>query len=120
MEKTFDINKMINDAHVNGQFSSLGFAHTICAPIIKYLDESEDNIAILDYSNTLPSSPFVVDSVVNIINFDDDKLKRIKILNLDLDKWQTAVIDLIKNRSLYSLALSKLNNPKIQQLFEYN
>lgn len=120
MEQTFYISKMINDAHVSGQYSSLGFAHTICAPIIKYLDESKDNIAILDYSNTLPDSPFVVDSVVNIINFDDDKLKRIKILNLDLDKWQTAVIDIINNQSLYSLALSKLDNPKIQQLFEDN
>ena len=118
MKQTFEINKMIRGANVNGQYSSLGFAHTICTPIIEHLNESEENTAILDYSNTLPSSAFVVDSVANIINFDDDKLKRINIQNLDLDKWQTAVNDLIKYQSLYLSALRKLNNPNVQQLFE--
>ena len=120
MEQTFYIKQMIDNALVNGQYSSLGYAHTICSPIIKHLDASSDNTVILDYENIWPNSPFVIDSITSIVNFDNDKLKRIKVINLDLEKWQTAVNNLIGNNALYLLALRKLNNPYVQQIFEHN
>lgn len=117
----FEIQKKINEVYQSQQYNSaLGHAYYICEPILKYLNEHQNEEVELDFEGTNLRNPFVINSLCYIVNYwDEDKKKRTHILNCKQCDFGTEVDSLVDYYKLYKDAQSIIIRDALaQNMFE--
>ena len=119
--KKIDIQEKIKELYTGGQaYSSAGgVADAIIKPIIQLLEDNQDEIVELDFGQCNLMNRLVLDSLTSIVvNFDENKKKRTRILNCPMMNYGTEVDGIVKDLLFYQSAQRALiQDDLVQNMF---
>lgn len=119
--KKIDIQEKIDELYtgVQAYSSAGGVAEAIIKPIVQFLENNPDEIVELDFAQCNLKNMFVLDSLTCIVvNFDDNKKQRTRILNCPMNDFGTEVDSKVNNLLLYQSAQRALiQDDLVQNMF---
>lgn len=113
-----DIQEKIDELYtgVQAYSSAGGVAEAIIKPIVQFLENNPNEIVELDFDKCNLKNKLVLDSLTCIVvNFDDNKKNRTRILNCPINDFGTEVDSKVNNLLLYQSAQRALIHDNLVQ-----
>lgn len=113
-----DIQEKIDELYtgVQAYSSAGGVAEAIIKPIVQFLENNPNEIVELDFDKCNLKNKLVLDSLTRIVvNFDDNKKQRTRILNCPMNDFGTEVDSKVNNLLLYQSAQRALIHDNLVQ-----